>query len=268
MRKQCITGICWIALVSTLAPAVRAQEEEEIETDRDSFTPAITVVGEGKFMTEAAYSFIDNRNVDETHSLPELLLRYGITKNVELRFGANYDVGGEASTISGGGSHSAHGSGSDLHEASNVNYGLKAFLHEQEGLRPASSVILAGITPTTGSETATSFRGTYALGWDTESGVALHSSLRYGYGSEENDHFNNWAPSVVLKAPLCEKWNVHAEYFGIFSEGKEEIQNTQYFSPGIHYLINPNLEVGVRTGWGLNDTTANFFSNVGFGWVF
>jgi hypothetical protein len=31
------------------------------------------------------------------------------------------------------------------------------------------------------------------------------------------------------------------------------------------YLVTPNLEVGVRVGWGLNEQSARFFSNVGFG---
>jgi hypothetical protein len=36
----------------------------------------------------------------------------------------------------------------------------------------------------------------------------------------------------------------------------------------MHYLITPNLEVGLRLGWGLNEQSAAFFTNVGFGWRF
>jgi hypothetical protein len=36
----------------------------------------------------------------------------------------------------------------------------------------------------------------------------------------------------------------------------------------VHYLVTPDLEVGVRVGWGLNDQSARFFSNAGFGWRF
>jgi hypothetical protein len=75
-------------------------------------------------------------------------------------------------------------------------------------------------------------------------------------------------PSVVLRVPLGEQFNVHAEYFGNFSTGKAEAFTRHYFSPGIHYLITPNLEVGVRVGWGLNDQSPRFFANAGFGWRF
>jgi hypothetical protein len=36
-------------------------------------------------------------------------------------------------------------------------------------------------------------------------------------------------------------------------------------SPGIHYLVTPDLEAGIRVGWGVSDDAANFFSNVGIG---
>jgi hypothetical protein len=92
--------------------------------------------------------------------------------------------------------------------------------------------------------------------------------MRYGSASENGERFSEWAPSVVLKVPLGERFNVHAEYFGIFSTGKAQEFGHQYFSPGIHFLITPNLEIGVRVGWGLTEQTPRFFSNAGLGWRF
>src|SRR5687768_11001436 len=73
-----------------------AQEEREkrpeggeIETDRDSFTPATTTADRGRLIVESAYTFLDNRAVKETHSFPELVLRYGLTDRVEVRLGWN-----------------------------------------------------------------------------------------------------------------------------------------------------------------------------------
>src|SRR5262249_57778444 len=112
----------------------------------------------------------DNRRVPETHSFPELLLRYGLTKRLELRLGWNYEVG-------------------------------------------------------SGNETSGS----------------------------------------VGKVPVGERWNVHAEYFGLFSRNKEQEFSKHFISPGAHYLITDDFEVGVRVGWGLNDQSARFFTNAGFG---
>src|SRR5262245_48839170 len=76
-------------------------EEEPIETDRDSFTPATTTAGRGRLIVESAYSFLDNRGVKETHSFPELILRYGLTERIELRLGWNYEVGGAGNDTTG-----------------------------------------------------------------------------------------------------------------------------------------------------------------------
>ena len=94
------------------------------------------------------------------------------------------------------------------------------------------------------------------------------SAIRYSTGSFEEDHFNVWAPSTVIKIPIGERWKAHAEYFGVFTEGREDETVQNFFSPGLHYLINRDVEIGVRVGWGLNREAPNFFCNVGGGWRF
>jgi hypothetical protein len=107
--------------------------------------------------------------------------------------------------------------------------------------------------------------GTYVWGWALMEGWVWDSAIRYGDGSVEEDDFNRWAPSSVLKVEVIEDWNVHIEYFGIFTDGRGDELSQSYVSPGIHYLVTPNFEAGVRVGWGLSRDAANFFSNVGVG---
>jgi hypothetical protein len=90
--------------------------------------------------------------------------------------------------------------------------------------------------------------------------------MRYSYDSSDGDHFNIWAPSTVLKIPVGERWKVHGEYFGVISQGRARDRSQHYFSPGVHYLLTSDLEIGIRVGWGLNEDAANFFSNIGMGW--
>ncbi len=240
------------------------EEEDEIETDRDSFTPATTLVGAGRSMLESSYSIIDNRASLDRHSFPELLLRVGLTDWFELRLGANVEIGG-GGTVSGselGGDEEGTGSKTET----NVLYGFKAALTDQIGWVPRSALIVQANTPTSGPDTATQLVTGYVAGWTLPNGWIWDYSVRYVAANEEHDHFNQWAPSTVLKIPFYEKWNTHIEYFGIFSDNKADNVNPQYFSPGVHYLISPNCEVGVRTGWGINRDAANFFANVGIGW--
>ncbi len=267
---------CRISLlaVSTLLLAFtsqgQAQERREIETDRDSFTPALTTMEQHRLMVEASYSFIDNRDVKETHSLPELLLRYGLTENLEIRFGTNYEIGGDPhATAGGGGSFPEQpGEAGALEEESKVLYGCKALLTEQAGWVPQTNLLATGDTPTSGPETATRLIVAHPFGWRLSNSWEWATATRFATGKVEEDNFTTWAPSTVLRIPVGERLKAHVEYFGLFSDGQEEACSQHFFSPGIHYLATRDFEIGIRTGWGLNQQSPNFFSNIGFGWQY
>jgi hypothetical protein len=261
-----VFAVCTILLLFP-TPATYGQvgEEEHIETDRDSFTPATTTAGRNRLILESAYSFIDNENVPETHSFPELLARYGVTDWLELRLGTNYEVGGASSSVSGGVGGQGDFEADSIESESTVFYGFKTALTEQDGWMPEMATILQGYTPTSGPETRTHLVATYVFGWIFFEDWTWDSAIRFGTGSEEEDNFNRWAPSTVVKVALTEKWNGHLEYFGIFTDGREEELSQSYISPGLHYLVTPDFEVGVRVGWGLGGDAANFFSNAGVG---
>jgi hypothetical protein len=241
--------------------------EDRIETDRDAFTPATRLVGKGLFILESAYSFIDNRGVPDTHSFPEMLLRFGLLERLEVRLGWNYEVGGTGNDVSG----QQGGEEFDvkrLLRETRINYGVKAALTKQDGWQPDSIVIAEVFTPTSGPDPATQIAITAAGGWQLPNRWRLDGAMRYATNSEAGDHFNVWAPSVVLRVPIGERWGVHAEYFGLFSQNQAHDFVHHFFSPGFRYLVNRNLELGVRVGWGLNDQTSRFFTNAGFGWRF
>jgi hypothetical protein len=259
------------SLLDQFLPAEEMEETGEIETDRDSFTPATTLVAPSKVMIESSYSFIDNRNFAETHSAPELLIRYGASDWLEFRFGTNYEIGGEASDVSSSegaiGEELETGEGG-VEEDVNVNYGIKVDVTDQSFWTPDSALILRGATPTAGNFTATSFIGTYVFGWELENGWVWDSAIRYGMSGEGSNRVETWSPSTVIKVPLTEKSKAHVEYFGIFNDLPEEKSRKHYISPGVHYLITDDFEIGIRVGWGLNHEAAHFFSNVGIGWQF
>ncbi len=225
------------------------------------------MVGRRRIVIESAYSFIDNRNVPETHSLPEVVARYGISDMIELRLGFNFEVGGAGNPISGNVPDDLEDE-PHLERETRILYGTKVWFSQQDNGMPESSVIVQGFTPTSGMITDTHLSATYVFGWKLSHDWVWDSALRYSTGNIEDDRFNVWSPSTVLKVPIGEKWKVHAEYFGVFTEGRARENVQHYFSPGAHYLVMPDLEVGIRVGWGLNEQTPNFFANVGCGYRF
>lgn len=237
---------------------------EEIETDRDSFTPATSLVGRDRVILESAYSFIDNRRVYDTHSLPEIVLRYGIIERCELRFGTNYEIGGAGNPISANVPDDIPDE-PELEEETNVSYGMKLGLTNQRGWLPKSAFMMHGYTPTSGKDTSTDLALTYVCGYTLENRSLLDFSMRYSTGHLEEDSFNVWSPSTVYKIPVGERWKAHIEYFGVFSEGRARETVLHFISPGAHYLVNENMDVGSRFGWGLSDDAPKFFINIGGG---
>ncbi len=181
-----------------------------------------------------------------------------------MRLNWNYEVGG-ATADAGGELGGEDLFGSRLERESQISYGFKAGITEQQRWVPESALIVAGFTPTSGEETATDWLATYVFGWELPNKWKLDSAIRYGTEGEKGDSFDLYAPSVVLKIPVGDQWNTHVEYFGEFTQNKSRDRVIQFVSPGVHYLVTPDFEVGVRLGWGLNEQSARFFANAGVG---
>lgn len=261
--------VCALALGLCGTTAAQSRREfkpdEPLETDRDSFTPAVTTTGRGWTIIESSYSFIDNGPRPDTHSYPELLVRHGITRRLELRLGWNFEAGGPSNPVSG---FEFGDEDFIVERESRLLYGLKYETSQQTGWLPQSALLIEGFTPTSGPSKASTVNVGEIIGWQFSNGWRWDSSIRYGTAVMEGKHFDQWAPSTVIRMPVGDRWTAHVEYFGVFSSGREREFSTNFVSFGPHYLVTPNLEIGVRVGFGLNEQSARFFSNVGLGWRF
>lgn len=238
------------------------QAEEPLETDRDSFTPATTLASPQRTIVESSYSFILNSSGRQGHSLPELLIRRGVNDWLELRFGYNWESGGTSNPISGEEFDEENFSG--IPEA-RVNYGAKLQVTRPNHWVPRSALIVEGTTPVAGPSTVTNISVSPVWGWTLPNNWVWDSSFRYTSSNDEEESFSLWAASTVMKIPFGGGWNLHLEYFGTMSEDKARDMSRHYFSPGLHWTVTPNFEIGSRCGWGLNEQSADFFANVGIG---
>ena len=239
-----------------------AQEHEELNTDRDAFTPATRTVERGRVLNEMSYVHIDNRGTPDTNSLPELLVRWGAFERLELRFGFNYEAGSGGSVVT-----PVEGdeglAGDRIEKESSFLYGLKLWVTDQEGWVPRSSVIVEAFTPVSGELFGTEPAATYAFGWEFFDEWRFDTAIRYVYSDSEEGFFNKWNPSLVLRAPVTSRWELHAEYFCTSTDGLEDNKVRPFIGPGTHFVITPRFEVGVRMGWGLTQDAANYFVDTG-----
>ncbi len=261
LHRASARGIAGAAILTVMlhGPGVVAFD---LDADRDAFTPSAYCVDEGSGLVEGSYVFIDNRTGLPTNNYPELLIRHAANEWWEWRFGTNYGVGSQGNVVTsvevGEGTLDGHA----LYESS-VLYGFKLATSHQEGWLPDSCFIMEGSTPTFGDAFGTVPVATLVAGWDLGAEWRLDGAIRYSYSERHDAWFSRWSPSVVLRVPVTERLEVHAEWFGNYTQGLEHDTQKPFFSPGTHYSLTQNVEIGLRVGWGLTDEAAPFFSDAG-----
>ena len=275
LRTRFLCGILALATWPITPVCCPAEEFPELNTDRDAFTPSTFTVERGRTLTEISYVYIQNREGKPTNSYPEMLCRFGVGDRLELRFGVNYDVGSQGSVVTSveAGEISEPGK---VKYVSSVLYGLKASINDQDGILPQTSFIMEGDTPMFGVYYGTVPIATAVAGWELPFALPtgdarpcrLDGAVRYSYVEGPEQWFSRWGPSAVLRVPITERLEVHAEWFGTFSDGLAQTTSRPFFSPGWHYVVTKRFEVGLRVGWGLTSQAANFFSDAGCAWRF
>jgi len=273
--RSSFRSLLWAGLLAMSGawPAHGQPESLEFGTDRDAFTPSTRTVDPGSGLSELSYVYIDNRTGLPTNNVPELLVRYGASEWLEWRFGVNYGVGSQGNVVTSVEAGEGPLDGSTLYE-STLLYGFKADVSAQEGWLPESCLIMEGSTPTFGPHHGTVPVATGVAGWElpreltprTAPPWRLDTAIRYAYTEGNLGWFNRWSPSVVLRMPLTGRFEVHAEWFGSFTDGLADNQHQPFFSPGFHVVLTERLEIGLRVGWGLTDEAAPFFADAGVAW--
>jgi hypothetical protein len=250
------------------AGSAAAREVRDLDADRDAFTPTTSVIDPGKTLLETAYTFIDNRIGPETHSFPELIVRWGITERFELRFGANQEIGSGGSVVTA--VEVGEGLGEELSSETSLFYGCKVIVTEQAGWLPRSAAIIEAFTPVAGEVWGTEPTATYVFGWELPEAWRFDAAIRYAYSDSETGTFDKWMPSVVLRMPLTSRFEVHAEWFGNWTAGRKGLDGERdeavrnFAGPGFHYVIGKGFEIGTRMGWGFTRDSANYFVDSGF----
>ncbi len=174
-------------------------------------------------------------------------------------------MGGGGNEVSGSSGEAVEGvDTSHVTREQRLLYGLKALVTEQQSWMPQSIVILQGYTPTGGETPATQLLATYAFGWRLPNRWRFDSSLRFATDSDNGNASRSAAPSTVLRMPLGERFQVMPSTSACFPRTGRAISPVISSAPE-STTLHANLEVGVRVGWGLNEQSSRFFSNIGFG---
>lgn len=236
--------------------------EEPLATDRPDFTEASVTVGRGVAQLETGYTYFYNSDggvSERTQSFGEPLLRYGILADwLELRV-ALFPV--QQRTRTGGESNTTAGT-EDLY------LGMKLGLTPQEKWLPEMALVPQMTVPTgsnnfTSGETLPGVNWLY--GWDINDKLATGGSTQVNrtLDAETNEAYAEWAQSWTVGYSLAENIGAYTEWFAFFPNAADTARTEHYFDCGLTYLVNNDVQLDIRAGWGLNDAATDFFTGVG-----
>ena len=226
---------------------------QELSADRPTFTPSPLVVPKGSLQLEAGYTFADASDI-EVHSLGEVLLRIGLTKEIEFRVGWLGYVWLDqfGSTISSG--------------ANDGSVGIKWSIKTAGETRGVDIGILAGTSVPIGDANIGTGDwqpgATLVLGWGLTEWLSLTTSLGYAYQFVAR-RFDQGFISASFSAATSPRFSLFLEGYGF---NKEQAGGSGSFltNGGFVLALGKRWLLDARAGIGLGDSATDVFAGVGF----
>ena len=210
---------------------------------------------------ESGYTFIRNDDGGvrtETHSVGELLFRYGVVDDwLELRI--NLIPISERSSSAG---VTASQSGTE-----DLSLGCKLWLTAQDGVRPEVAVITALSVPTgTRAFSAREVQPAvnWLYGWDLSERVSTAGSTGFFRATDDLDHdYLEVTQSWTVGVQLADKLGSYLEWFAFLPHSSLAAQPEHYIDGGLTYQFTKDVQLDVRAGYGLNAAADDLFAGIG-----
>jgi hypothetical protein len=248
----------WTAIVGLLA-AGGALAEEPLVTDRPDFTESARSVSRGQVQLEFGATGADAEDGSEALEAGELLVRWGVARRLEVRFGVPTYVW----LHSGEGDESGFRSGS---------VGLKRQLADGEGEGffggAEWAVILASTVPS-GDEAFGSDvwqpAAVLTTARDLSQAVSLGVNLGVARPDDEGDRITSCWLSASFGFGLGESTGLFVEAFG-FNRTRRYGSAAAVFQTGLTHLVNPDFQLDVRAARRLTDEGPDLLVGIGAAW--
>lgn len=235
----------YLLLLSSVATGAGAQVTEPISAERPGFSLSPIALQAGDIQIETGYEYLrDDAAVDfESHTLPLMLVRVGLTERVELQ-------------VAWPGYSWAKTGSVDIDGRSDASVGAKWQLTSEEAAVPLA--LFAGVTLPIGSTEFTTDEVDPVLGAFWSYGGRLN-----WFGTvilTESDDETIVTNAVGISLPLGARTGSYIEYFGDYVSGNGP---EHYLNGGFTWHPRLNLQLDVQLGVGLNDRAADVFAGFG-----
>ena len=233
-----------------LASPLGANETGPISAERPGFSSSPFVLAATTWQLETGYQFTreSGRADFDDHTLPLLLIRTGIGKQLELQFSWSGYSWQEVAGRSFSGTNDA-------------GIGLKWQVTEEDAAVPVA--FFAGLSLPVGNDDFSSdeVEPTFGAFWSYSAGLDWFGTLLIS----ESDHDTSLGNAVGINFSIADNRGAYIEYFGNYgSAGGPE----HYLNGGLTYLPANHLQLDVNTGLGLNGRAADLFVGLGLAYRF
>ncbi|MCW3079754.1 transporter [Segetibacter sp.] len=240
-------------LVSFISITVCAQEKIIAERPGESLSPQ--TVSKKSFQTEIGFRRTRENEQDEVWQNPDVLLRYGLVKRLELRVETtleNEKLVSENEFKNG---------------LKPLELGVKLALLESKNEKFSSAIMGQIGLPKVASADHQINKAYNRIRLLFENKLSEKLKLQYNVGSEwdSRDHQQNWMFSFTPEFDISEKWESFIEVFGFAQKGKAP---EDVFDAGFAYFVSKNSKLDVSGGVGLNEESPHYFVAAGFSFRF
>lgn len=254
MRQPLILSKIATAFVIVLLTAcitLTAEAQEKIESDRPTETQSAQTIDRKMFQLESGviYKRLEAGGYGFQH--PEVLVRYGLVKNLELRARATSET------------QKLKSENTNRYGLEPVELGLKWSViskPEQYALALLGHVGLADLSSSDHNP------GKNFVRWRAlaEHNIGKKWKLEYNAGMDwsSEDQQQNWVAAFSPLYEVSDHWLLYGE---VYSFLKKEGLPQHQARVGFEYFINPDIELDLNAGAGLNKAAPRYFWNAGFG---
>jgi hypothetical protein len=245
---------CLLAMALFFGPFLYGQDStDNIESDRPDETESPAIVKKGYFQGEIGFTYVNTVGRNYTLLLPESLLRYGLSKRVELRLALNYRkdyIHLIPDPV-------------ELQGVEPVEAGVKIGLLEEKKARPQTSLIAHIGFSEIASAVYKPKEPIASIIFAMEHTLSRKTSLGYNLGLKWEGESSSpvFAYTFAPGFNLTDRFYLFVESYGFI--GKENFHDHNV-DAGLAYLLTKDMQIDFGMGKGLSKESSDHFFTVGF----
>jgi len=242
-----------IIVIITNSYGILAQDLPSIQTDRPDQTECPFIVPKNYLQFENGFSYEKTNKDSNEYVVPSTLTKFGINDHFELRLITEFIVANENEVSTTG--------------IIPVLVGFKARLLEEKGIIPLTSFIGHLSLPKLASKNFKADYYTPEFRFTMQHTLSENQTLSYNLGAEWDGI--NPEPTFIYTFTsgysFSEKISGYIELYGFIPQ----IQKADHrFDAGLNYLLNPNHQLDISGGFGLSETSPDYFVALGYSFRF